>query len=167
MKITIHWTVGRYIPNDTDLHSYHYLFDDKGKEYKGIYSIKDNLNTKDNIYCHHCAGLNTNNIGIAACAMYKDKNEYYPITQKQMEAIFHKCAELAIKYNIPITDEYIMTHYEVGKKVISGKIPKNRLTKDNIGKKDINYLPYLPQLNADEIGDYIRNKILYYYKKLI
>jgi hypothetical protein len=50
-----------------------------------------------------------------------------------------------------------MTHYEFGQ-----KNPKTT----SYGKIDIVYLHEYPSLKANEIGDFIRNKIRWYYGKL-
>ena len=49
-----------------------------------------------------------------------------------------------------------MTHYEFGK--------KNPMTTSR-GKADIIYLASNPSLPSNKIGDFIRNKILWYFKK--
>lgn len=49
-----------------------------------------------------------------------------------------------------------MTHYEFGK--------ANPKTSSN-GKIDITFLHPFPEIKEDEMGDFIRNKIRWYYKK--
>ena len=81
----------------------------------------------------------------------------YPLTAKQCEATFKLVAELCKKYNIKITPDTVMTHYEFGK-----KHPKT----SSAGKIDIVYLPPYPKVQKDEVGDFIRNKIRWYFNKL-
>ena len=67
-------------------------------------------------------------------------------------------AELCKKYDIKITKETVMTHYEFGK-----KNPKT----SSAGKIDIVYLPPYPNIKQNDIGDFIRNKVKWYYKNMV
>lgn len=169
-RIIIHWTAGGLKPNAEDLERYHYLIDGDGKLHKGKYTPEDNLSTSDGKYAAHTGGLNTGSIGIAVCGMagFKDKQHMgnYPITKLSIEKLCSFAATLSLKYNIKITEDTVETHYEVGKKVSEGKIPKNKYTKDNIGKIDITFLPHEPNLKPDQIGNYLRTKIAWYKNKL-
>lgn len=154
-KITIHHTAGNYQANATDKKAYHYLIDDKGKVTKGIYSIADNMNCQDRKYAAHCGGNNTKNIGVAFCGnrdfSEKTLTSPQPLTRMQLEAGFKLIAELSIKYGIPVTYQGIFTHYEYDQKK---KKPE--------GKIDLIYLPPFPNVERDEIGDFIRSKVCWY-----
>ena len=154
-KITIHHTAGNYQANATDKKAYHYLIDDKGKVTKGIHTIADNINCKDNKYAAHCGGNNTKNIGVAFCGNLhfseKDLKSHTPLTRVQLEAGFKLLAELSIKYGIPVTAQGIFTHYEYDKKK---KKPE--------GKIDLIYLPPFPNVKINEVGDFIRGKVRWY-----
>lgn len=154
-KIIIHWTAGAYNPNSSELGHYHYLIDSNGVKHNGKYTPEDNLNCYDGKYAAHTGGGNTGAIGVAMCGMMNFKNKSsvgpYPLKAKQVEACFKLCADLAKKYNIPI--ENVMTHYEFGK-----LHPKT----DSAGKIDIIYLPPYPNVKANEVGGFIRNKIRWY-----
>lgn len=160
-KICIHWTAGASKPCEKDLNSYHYLFDDVGNEYKGRFNAEDNIDCKDNIYAKHCGGGNTGCIGMAATGMakfnLKIKKTNYPLTQIQIEKLCYKAAKLCIKHNIQVNSKYVFTHYEFGL--------KNPHT-TSAGKIDFTYIPYLPHLQKERIGDYLRNKILWYQLKI-
>lgn len=152
-RIIIHWTAGRYIPNEVDISHYHFLVDGDGKIIKGKYNVFDNENCKDGVYARHTAFGNTGSIGIALCAMFgfvsKNKPGDFPVKQIQLDALFKKCAELCIKYGI--LPENIFTHYEFNLKhnIKSGKI-------------DIIYLPSYPEIKSNDIGRFIREKIKNY-----
>ena len=154
-KICLHWTAGSNKPCRTDLTAYHFLFDSNGNEYSGIYTPEDNIDCYDGKYAKHCGGGNTGCIGLSACGMagfdLTKKQTKYPITQKQVEAMCFKAAELCLKYNILITENTVFTHFEFDQK---------KTKKD--GKTDITYLPYLPNFQQDRIGSYLRNKIAWY-----
>ena len=156
-KICLHWTAGSNKPCDTDLKAYHFLVDTNGRIYPGTHKPEDNLNCKDGNYAAHCGGGNTGCIGISCCGMYKfdlkSKQTKYPLTQKQVESMCNKVAELCIKYEIQINENSVFTHYEFGQ-----THPKT----SSYGKIDFTYISYLPNLQKERIGNYLRNKIQWY-----
>lgn len=161
-KIIIHWTAGLLVPNSVDLKHYHFLIDKYGRINNGIFKPEDNENCYDGKYATHTGGGNTGAIGVAICGMcgFSSINKIgaYPINKIQCEAMFNLVAKLAYKYGIPINADHIMTHYEFGK-----KNPKTT----SFGKIDIIYLPPYPEVKANKIGDFIRNKIKWYFQKLV
>jgi N-acetyl-anhydromuramyl-L-alanine amidase AmpD len=161
-RIIIHWTAGTNYPCSTDLEHYHYLIDKDGKLYNGKYKPEDNEDCTDKKYAQHCGGGNTGAIGISLCGMYVPtgvavQKTKYPLTAVQCERAFKLIAELAKKYNIAITSDNIMTHYEFGK-----KNPKT----SSYGKIDIIYLPPYTTITANKMGDFIRGKVRWYYEKI-
>lgn len=160
-RIIIHWTAGTYQPNTTDYEHYHYLINGQGLVIEGKYKPEDNLNCNDGKYAAHTGGGNTGSIGVAACGMAgyinTSKTGKYPLTATQTEALFKKVAELCDKYNIPITPETILTHYEFGK-----KNPKT----SSRGKIDITYLPSYPWVKSEDVGSFIRSKARWYLNKV-
>lgn len=156
-RIIIHWTAGTYNPNATDLEHYHYLIDGKGEVHNGKYKPKDNENCNDGRYAAHTGGGNTGSIGISLCGMCGFVNRTdcgaYPLTKVQCERAFKLVAELSKKYNIQITRQNVMTHYEFGLK---------HPNTTSAGKIDIVYLPPYPEVEQSKIGDYIRNKARWY-----
>ena len=160
-RIILHWTAGTNYASDFDRTFYHYLIDREGEIVFGKYSPIDNLDCTDGRYAKHCGGGNTGSIGIALCGMngYKSSSHVgnYPLTKVQCERAFSLMAELCRKYNIPITQDTVMTHYEFGQK------HKNTTS---YGKIDIIYLPPYPHLSKDDIGRFIRSKVKWYYNKL-
>lgn len=160
-KIIIHWTAGAYMPNSTDLRHYHYLIDKNGRINCGIFRPEDNENCNDGKYAQHTGGGNTGAIGVALCGMYgfssATKLGCYPLTKIQCEALFSFVAKLSKKYKIKIDNNHIMTHYEFGL-----KNPKTT----SAGKIDIIYLPPYPQIKKQNIGDFIRSKVLWYSTKI-
>lgn len=154
-KITVHHTAGNYQANATDKKAYHYLIDNKGNVIKGVFAVVDNINCQDGKYAAHCGGNNTRNIGVAFCGN-KDLDEStlissQPLTRIQLEAGFKLLAELSIKYDIPVTDQGIFTHYEYDKKK---KKPE--------GKIDLIYLPPFPHIKRDQVGAFIRGRVQWY-----
>ena len=160
-RIIIHWTAGTYYPTDYEKEHYHFLVDKEGQVHNGQFKPLDNEVCKVGKYAAHTGGGNTGSIGVAICAMAGFKNKKtvgnYPILKKQFESTMELCAKLSIKYNISITPQTVMTHYEFGKK-------KPKTT--SAGKIDITYIPPYSWVNQDEVGSFIRSKIKWYRQKL-
>ena len=158
-KIIVHWTAGAYKPNAVDLEHYHFLVDGEGIVHNGSYKPEDNENCNDGRYAAHTGGGNTGAVGVAMCGMCgflgRASVGAYPLKPAQVEACFQLCAQLAVKYDIPV--ENIMTHYEFG---------KNHPNTTSHGKVDIVYLPPYPAVKNNEVGGFIRNKIRWYKERL-
>lgn len=143
-NIVFHWSAGNYYPCEYDKLHYHFLFDKEGKEYKGKYSPEDNLNCKDNKYAAHVRNGNTGRIGLAVCCK---KDDNYPPTQKQIEAMCKKAAQLCTFYGI--NPSMCITHAEF----------------DPSRKIDITEIPYKNLYGIQKCGDYLRELTIKYYNK--
>ena len=154
-------TAGTYQPNSVDYEHYHYLINGDGLVIEGKYKPEDNENCYDGKYAAHTGGGNTGSIGVALCGMFGFVNREtpgdYPLTKVQCERAFKLIAELSKQYNIPVTKQTVMTHYEFG---------LNNPKTTSAGKIDIIYLPPYPEIEKDKIGDFIRAKVRYYYLKI-
>lgn len=160
-RIIFHWTAGVYTPNATDLEHYHYVIDDKGVVHAGTFKPENNLICYGGRYAAHTGGGNTGSIGIAFCGMcgFVDRHNVgkFPLIQKQIEAGFKLGAELAKKYKLNLDEPMaIQTHYGFGK-----RNPKT----SSAGKIDIIYLPPYPDVKSDDVEDFIRKKVKWYFKK--
>lgn len=159
-RIIIHWTAGTYYPSEFERKFYHFLVDKNGKIYNGVFKPEDNEVCKIGKYAAHTGGGNTGSIGVAMCAMagFKDSKNVgkYPISKIQFESTMDLCAKLAKKYNIQITPQNVMTHYEFGL-----KNPKTT----SAGKIDIIYLPPYQWVAKEDVGKFIRTKIKWYLNK--
>lgn len=160
-RIILHWTAGAYQPNDTDYEHYHKLVNGQGLVINGKYTPEDNENCNDGKYAAHTGGGNTGSIGVAMCCMYgytsRTNVGKYPMTKAQFERCCKKIAELSKEYNIPITPQTVMTHYEFGL-----KNPKTT----SAGKIDITYLPPYPWVAKEDVGSFIRSKAKWYVQQL-
>lgn len=158
--IILHHTGGNYKPNEIDLKSYQLLIDGEGNSHKGT---KKTSST---------GGMNSITYNIAVCCHFGYKSPElqgnYPLTHIQFEAMCKKAAEACKCFNVPIKNVY--THYEIGQMCRSQEILKlttwNKWLISNMSKIDLNYLNFKPDIKTDEVGDYIRNKINWYYKEL-
>lgn len=160
-RIVIHWTAGGHQPNREDYQHYHFIINKDGLVFEGKYKPEDNLNCTDGKYAAHTGGGNTGSIGVSMCGMlgFKNRNNIgnYPLTKKQVESCFSYVAKLCKKYKIQITPHTVFTHYEFGKR------NPNTTSK---GKIDIIYLPPYPNVPANQIGDFIRQKVKWYMNKV-
>ena len=160
-RIIIHWTAGTNKPCGEDFKHYHYLITGAGEVRPGEFKPEDNENCSDGKYAAHTGGGNTGSIGVSMCGMAgfngSANSTKYPLTKVQCEATFNLCAKLCKQYGLLVTPDTVMTHYEFGQ-----KHPKT----SSYGKIDIIYLPPYPQVKKQEIGDFIRNKIRWYYGKI-
>lgn len=159
-RIIIHWTAGTGQPNKLEYQHYHYLINKDGIVVEGKYKPQDNENCYDGKYAQHTGGGNTGSIGVAVCGMLgftnRDNVGNYPLTQIQCEKLFEEIARLSKKYNIPITPDTVMTHYEFGQ--------KHRNT-SSFGKIDITFLPPYPWVSQQDVGKFIRSKAKWYLQK--
>lgn len=163
-RIVIHHTGGVYTPSLTDREHYHYLIDFQGHIIKGTHTPQDNIDCKDNNYAAHIKLYNTGSIGVACCGnryysiTNRLKSTAYPLTQVQIEAMCNCISHLCTSFDIPVTKDTVFTHYEYDQKNI-----KNPLIYE--AKSDITFIPYLPTLPINCVGDYLRSKVKWYLYK--
>lgn len=150
-NIVLHWTGGNYFPCPLDIESYHYLVNAQGKIQIGKFKPSDNLNCTDGFYAKHCGGGNTGRIGIAICCRKDIKT--VP-TKKQIESMCKLSAELCHKYGLQPSQ--VITHAEFGQ-----THPKT----SSYRKIDITEIPYANLKGIKECGDYLREKVQWYYTK--
>ena len=160
-RIIIHWSAGRYYPTEFEKQYYHYLVDVEGNIISGRYRPEDNEDCSDGCYAAHTGGGNTGSVGVCLCGMGGFVSDsfvgYYPIVRKQFETCMKFVAELCKKYEISISAQTVLTHYEFGK-----AHPKTT----SAGKVDIVYLPPYPWVKRNDIGAFIRTKVRWYFEKL-
>lgn len=160
-KIIIHWTAGTNQPCIADYEHYHFTINKDGMVVVGKYRPEDNENCNDGKYAKHCGGGNTGAIGVSMCGMFGFKSAKdvgnFPLTKVQCEATFKLVAELCKKYNIAVTPQTVLTHYEFGQ-----AHPKT----SSYGKIDIIHLPAYPEVSKREVGNFIRSKVRWYLTKI-
>lgn len=149
-----HWSAGNYTPNHIDSEAYDLLIGSKGEWFKGNHEL-DNRKAAT-------AGMNSITYNIACCGGLART----PLTKAQCESFFKACAIKLKLFNLSVKDFY--THAEIGNYCKSGEITRllriNGYLKNNIGKIDLTELPY--DFKGKSHGDFIRNKIQWYYDKL-
>ena len=117
-RIICHWTAGAHTANATDLNYYHILIEGDGELCRGVYSIKDNVNTGDGRYAAHTKNCNTGSIGISLCGMAEATESpfsagKYPINEKQWQTLARAIVDLCERYAIPVTRSTVLSHAEV------------------------------------------------------
>lgn len=149
--IILHWTGGGEKPNTTDLKSYQLLIDNKGELYNGQPQGKS----------ASTGGMNSITYNISCCGGGTIK-----LTNLQCEKLFKTTAEMLKRYSLTVDKVY--THAEIGEmckdRSIRKLLPFNKYLWQNIGKIDLTTLPY--NLKGLSHGDFIRQKIKWYYNKL-
>lgn len=160
-RIILHWSAGRHYPTNFEKNYYHYLVDVEGHIYRGNYTPEDNENCTDGKYAAHTGGGNTGSIGVCMCGMYGYKSPkfqgVFPISAVQFEACMKFTAELCKKYNIKISKDTVLTHYEFG-----CLHPQTT----SAGKIDITYIPSYPWVSKNDAGSFIRSKVRWYKEKI-
>lgn len=149
--IILHWTAGNYVPNYIDMESYDLLLTGDGLRMIGNHELDNNKAST--------AGMNSITYNIACCGGLNST----PLKKVQCEAFFKVVAEKLKQFNLTVDKVY--THAEIGEmcknKTITKLLPYNSYLNNNIGKIDLTKLPY--DLQGKSSGDFIRNKILWYY----
>lgn len=148
-----HWTAGNHKPNKVDLMSYQLLIDGEGKRHNGM-AVGATSST---------GGMNSITYNISCCGGLSTSE----ITRPQIEAFYKACAEIIKEYNLTVDKFY--THAEIGEMCKDGTItkllPMNQWLYQNKGKIDLTKLPDISG-TAKQTGDFIRNKILWYYERI-
>jgi len=117
-RIHVHWTAGAHKANATDKKSYHILVEGDGKLVRANKSIKANEKGSGMKPAYHTLHANTGAIGISMCCMAGAKEKPFnpgkwPMTQAHWDTMIEAVADLAKRYDIPVTPQTILTHAEV------------------------------------------------------
>jgi N-acetyl-anhydromuramyl-L-alanine amidase AmpD len=118
-RIHVHWTAGGYKANATDRRAYHILIEGDGKLVRGDRSIKANEKGSGMTPASHTLNANPGAIGVSMCCMVGARESPFdagraPMTRAQWDAMVAAVADLARRYNIPVSPKTILTHAEVG-----------------------------------------------------
>ncbi len=155
-RIHIHWTAGGHSANATDKKSYHILIQGNGTLIRGNRPIDANEPGSTNKPpASHTKNANTGAIGVSMCCMVGGEENPFkagksPLTSKQWDAMIDVVAELAERYNIPVTSKTILTHAEVEPNL---GIPQT-------GKWDVTRVAFDLSLKGHKpVGDKIRKDV--------
>jgi hypothetical protein len=158
-RIIWHWTGGAHKANDSDKRHYHFIIEGDGTVVNGNHPPEANAVIRSprdgSTYAAHTRGANTGSIGVAVAAMRGATERPFsagpsPITGKQVEALVRLTADLCRRYNIPVTDQTVLSHAEV----------QPRLGIAQGGKWDIAWLPGMAGPGDPlAIGDGLRDRV--------
>jgi hypothetical protein len=109
-RIILHWTAGGPYPNLIDGLHYHLLVDKDGHVSRGRFPVGR--------WCPHTRHLNTGSVGIAACGMAKAEPSPFsagpsPLNEAQVAMLCAAAAEVAVRYDLVVTERTVLTHCEV------------------------------------------------------
>jgi len=151
-RVICHWTAGSHSAGSADKDHYHILIEGDGTLIRGVYSIKDNVDTGDGRYAAHTKNCNTGSIGVSLCCMAGAiENPFdpgvHPMTEKQWATLAVVVAELCRFYDIVVTPQTVLSHAEV----------QGTLGIQQSGKWDYTRLPFDPGVQgATACGDRLR-----------
>ena len=154
-RIHVHWTAGGHKANATDKKSYHILIEGDGKLIRGDKSIKANEPNSGMTPASHTLNANKGAIGVSMCCMLGAIESPFnsgtaPMTKTQWDAMIGVVADLARRYNIPVSPTTILTHAEVQ--------PNLGFRQRN--KWDITRLAFDPSIQGHRaVGDKMRREV--------
>lgn len=146
--IVLHWTGGVYTPNRVDLEHYHYLVQEDEALREGKFAVAANMGElRPGRYAAHTGGMNTRRVGLAFCG---ERDDRHPLTERQIRAGIRAAAAMCYYWQLdPARPDHLFTHRE------AWTIHKVRGTR-NHQKRDIDVLRFKPELEADEVGPWLR-----------
>jgi hypothetical protein len=154
--VVLHWTGGGPKANSVDLGAYHYVVESDGNVKAGKWRVADNMRACTGPgYARHTGGYNSFRVGISAAGMlnYVSRSNIgrHPLTEVQVKRLSEIAAYFVRLAGLdPLNPAHLCTHQEVW--TIHG-IKGSQ----NHHKKDIEFLPFRPELSARQVGDYLRS----------
>lgn len=165
-RVILHWTAGKYRSTQHDRAHYHALVEWNGESIRVVQGvpISNNMHqlssgdptySEDPVsgYAAHTRGFNSFSIGYSICAMFEavDRDELgdYPLLPEQVDGLITLCAQTAVVFDLPVDQDHFFSHWEA--EAIHG-VPQP-------GKWDITYVPNAGELQAHEVGDWLRAEI--------
>ncbi len=154
-RIIVHWTAGGYGASSLDRQHYHILIESDGRLARGNPSIDLNESPVRPGYAAHTLNCNGGSIGVSCCSMAGAVESpfdagSFPLTTDQWDTLALVCADLCLRYDIPVGAKTLLSHAEV----------HDTLGIHQLGKWDIARLPFDPSLvGAHVVGDRLRAKV--------
>ena len=153
--VVLHWTGGGPRANSVDLAAYHFVVEADGTIRSGRWSVGANMRpVKGDAYARHTGGFNSFRIGISGAGMlnYASRTSpgLHPLTETQVRRMTELAAYfLSLAALDPEDPRHLCTHREVW--TLHG-IKGTR----NHQKTDIEFLPFLPEVERDAVGPWLR-----------
>jgi len=115
-RLYLHWSAGRY---DVPSSAYHFVVGYRqGRLFaEQTHAVRENMQAlrEDMEYAAHTRGRNSFAIGVSALSMLDATPHDFgpqPLTEELVDALCAMCAHLALRYNIAIDADHVMTHAE-------------------------------------------------------
>jgi hypothetical protein len=159
-RIIMHWTGGNRSASELEKKHYHYLFEQDGDVVQGI-DVDENMeHIDDNFYAAHTRGFNSYSAGVSFCGMAGATPGHnfgkYPLTEEQVDTGLAFIALLCYVWGLDPEDvNQLFTHYEA--EAVHG-VDQLPLGSGN-WKWDITELQFLPDLDKDEVGPWLRAEV--------
>lgn len=154
--VVLHWTGGTGKANSTDLGAYHYVVEADATVKEGRWPVSANMRmVKGREYAMHTGAFNSYRVGISAAGMkdYEGPDDVgaHPLTPIQVERMLELANYfLELGGLEPLDPKHLCTHREVW--TLHGVQGM-----ENDRKRDIEYLPFEPELEKDKVGPFLRN----------
>jgi hypothetical protein len=156
VRVVAHWTAGSHTVSTVDKEHYHFIWSGDGDPVRGDKPVDANESTSDNDgYAAHTKNLNTGSIGVSvACMLNAVESPFnagsYPMTKVQWDHMCMGIAQLCAFYDIPVTNETVLSHGEV----------EDTLGVDQSGKWDFTRLAWAPEIQgAHACGERLRSDV--------
>lgn len=153
--VVLHWTGGGHRANPVDLAAYHYVVEFDGQVKSGKWPVAANMRrVAGDTYAMHTGGFNSFRVGISAAGMldYESRDNVgpRPLTEVQVDRLVELAAYFLDLGDLdPFDPKRLCTHREVW------TLHRVKGTRNHL-KKDIEFLPFRPDLGKEEVGDYLR-----------
>lgn len=155
--VVLHWTGGGPRANPVDLAAYHFVVDFDGTVHAGRWPVAANMcRVGGDQYAMHTGGFNSYRIGVSAAGMlnYHSPSDTgpHPLTEIQVDRMLEVAAFFLDAAGLdPLDPANLCTHREVW------TVHGIRGTRNHL-KKDIEFLPFAPDLAPDQVGDFLRKR---------
>lgn len=157
-RIVLHWTGGGRTANSVDRKAYHYVVEHDGNVVQGVHPVAHNMRKlTDDSYAHHTGGFNSFSVGISFAGMKGAESLANPgpapLKSGQVLAGLTFVAECCDAWSLdPRDPDHVFHHRE------AWELHRVKGTQ-NHKKKDITFLPFMPELGFSETGPWLRRKI--------
>lgn len=156
-RLILHWTAGTHKASSDDLKHYHWCVEGGG-EIKGGVPLEANLRQVKpwHTYAAHTRAFNAWSAGLAFCGMRYafpgGSSGTSPLLPLQVDSGLEFVARKFIEWGLPVNEQTLFTHWEAEE--LHGV--------DQKGKWDITVLPWDKSIKEDEVGSWLRQRVLEY-----
>lgn len=157
LGVVLHWTGGGPKANSVDLGAYHFVVEQDGRVRAGTWPVAANMcQVGGDTYAKHTGGFNSFRVGISGAGMLDyaspENPGPWPLTEVQVDRMIELAAYfIGLTGADPRDPVRLCTHREVW------TLHAIRGTRNHL-KRDIEHLPFRPELGPEQVGDWLRNR---------